>query len=239
MKAKLKQLKIMTSKKFTISKLNTLYKTLDKAKICQFVCGIFSNFENRLTTIEDQVAKKDVFLSALGILNSFDHYAQFYKGVVPNKDEKVECDKNKQNCTICLSGISYKCRTRGSRKKKNNWHYSKDNKWEMATVTEGYKNFLKNTGVASDKQMAIYKLRNEIDHQGFWSDNITVQSNQLFFYGDDLLDMLRKSLNNFKIELYKELENQNFRVDKSSRVVRFLDHLFYIKPDQFKTNNKK
>ena len=85
---KLELLKIVTSKKFTISDLNDLYKLLDKAKICQFVCDVFSNFENRLTTIENQVAKNDVFLSALGILNSFDHYAQFYKGVVPNKDEK-------------------------------------------------------------------------------------------------------------------------------------------------------
>jgi|SRR3989344_3939593 len=230
----------MTSKKFTISNLNSLYKSLDKVKICQFVCDVFSNFENRLTTIENQVAKNDVFLSALGILNSFDHYAQFYKGVVLNRGEKVKCDKSKQNCTICFSGILYKCRAGGGRPKKNNWHYSENDKWEMATVTEGYKNFLKNTGVASDKQKATYKLRNELDHQGFWGDKITIQSNQLFLNGDDLLNMLRKSLNDFKEELYKELRNQNFRVEKSSRVIRFLDHLFYIKPDQFKnTNNKK
>lgn len=236
----------MENKKFAINNLNTIYRFLKKEKIKEIINDIFEEFKKRIGKIEKKIKDNDIFLASLGILNSFDHYANFYKGIVPNEkdnNEQVKCTNKKCNCDICCCTISYKCRAGGSRTMQlNKWHYSNNLKWEMTTVGEGYKNFLKNTAVSDNKKRkAICNLRNQIDHNGFFSGNeIKIQNDKLLFEDIDLFELLKTTLDSFEKEIKKELDKEDFRVVKSSRVIRFLDHLFYIKPYQFKnTNNKR
>lgn len=218
---------------YTLQGLNNVHKKHSKEAIIKMADGMFCEFKDRNAFIQKCIIEKRSFFAALGILNSFDHYAQFYKGVVPNRkshEDQVKCFLSKQNCAICWNSISYKCRTGGNRSMQiHKWHYSNNGKWEMATVGEGYKNFLKNTGIRDKKSRdEIYKLRNIIDHQGFWDDQIEINGEKLLLDGEDLFKLLKDSLKEFEKHLKDELAKKNFRVDKSSRVLRFLDHLYFV-----------
>ena len=224
------------SQEYTIEKLNEEYKKLELNDIKQLIEEIFKKFDSRNEKIVERISKKDIFLSSLGVLNSFDHYAQFYKGVVPNeksRDEQVKCPYLKYKCRVCGGVVGYKCRTGGNRPMQlDRWHYSNNGKWEMATVGESYKNFLKNTGVKCKKQQeAIYNLRNNIDHKGFFEKDsiVVIKKSSLYYNNIDLYGLLTGSLSKFETELSQELDQENFRVEKSSRVIRFLDHLYYVR----------
>jgi hypothetical protein len=222
--------------KYKITDLNRKYNGVEEKTLNAAIAEVFKQFRLRNKRTLELIEQNDVHSALLNIVNSFDHYAQFYKGVVPNDGKKKDKDFVKclgENCCkVCCSrkSVYYKCRAGGSRPMQlDKLHYSSNGKWEEVKVGETYTNFLKNSDIPNKRlRDSIYDIRCKIDHSGFYSiEQVEIKDERLIFKKCDLLELLQNSLQSYQDNLQKEINTEK-EIVKTSRVIRFLDHLYYL-----------